>query len=245
VQADGAAVGEALVEVVALHHAGHGVLGRQLDHAARAQLVAPLAVVAHLGAGGVQHLGGLGVVGLGVDLDLLGRQRRARAVAARRIADQGGEVADQEDHLVAQVLQLAHLVEHHGVAQMDVGRRRVQAQLDAQRHAGGLGTGQLLHPVRLGQQLIHAAQGGFKRLAYTVGDRVCCNSRLIHKGFSPGRVGLRRYTPGIFPLRRILDARLSAPQSADLLPVWRAYPAAAMLSGPRRAGCAQPKDLML
>jgi hypothetical protein len=33
---------------------------------------------------------------------------------------------------MAQVLQLAHLVEHHGVAQVDVGRRRVQAQLDAQ-----------------------------------------------------------------------------------------------------------------
>jgi hypothetical protein len=38
---------------------------------------------------------------------------------------------------VAQVLQLAHLVEHHRVAQVDVGRGRVQPQLDAQRLAGG------------------------------------------------------------------------------------------------------------
>src|SRR2546427_865085 len=75
-----------------------------------------------------------------------------RSVAARRIADQGGEVADQEDHLVAQVLQLAHLVEHHGVAQMDVGRRRVQAQLDAQRHAGGLGTRSEEHTSELQSQ---------------------------------------------------------------------------------------------
>jgi murein DD-endopeptidase MepM/ murein hydrolase activator NlpD len=53
-----------------------------------------------------------------------------------------GEVADQEDHLVPQVLQLAHLVEHHGVADVDVGRGGVQPELDAQRLAGGLGLGQ-------------------------------------------------------------------------------------------------------
>jgi hypothetical protein len=55
VHRDGGAALEALGEVVALHHAGHGVLGRQLDHAARAQRVAPLAVVAHLGPVQVQH----------------------------------------------------------------------------------------------------------------------------------------------------------------------------------------------
>jgi hypothetical protein len=54
-----------------------------------------------------------------------------------------GEVADQEDHLVAQVLQLAHLVQHHRVADVDVGRRGVQPQLDAQRLAGGFGARQL------------------------------------------------------------------------------------------------------
>jgi hypothetical protein len=36
-----------------------------------------------------------------------------------------------------QVLELAHLVEHDGVADVDVGRRRIQAELDAQRLAGG------------------------------------------------------------------------------------------------------------
>jgi hypothetical protein len=38
---------------------------------------------------------------------------------------------------VPQVLQLAQLVQHHGVAEVDVGRRRVQPELDAQRLAGG------------------------------------------------------------------------------------------------------------
>jgi hypothetical protein len=57
-----------------------------------------------------------------------------------------------------QVLQLAHLVQHHRVADMDVGRRRVQAQLDAQRLAGGFGAGQLGQPVGLRQQFLAAAQ---------------------------------------------------------------------------------------
>ena len=47
--ADGCAGLEAVVEVVALHHPRHGVFGGQLNHAARAQRVAPFAVVANFG----------------------------------------------------------------------------------------------------------------------------------------------------------------------------------------------------
>jgi len=124
---------EALAEIVALHHSRHGVLGRQLDHSARAEWVAPFGVVANLGLGGVQHQAGLAVVGLGVGFDLLAGERRARAVAAGRIPDGGREVADQEDHGVTKILELAHFVQHHRVADMDVRRGRVQAQLDSQR----------------------------------------------------------------------------------------------------------------
>ena len=126
------------MKIIALHHARHGVAGRQLNHAARAQRIAPLAVVANLRAGRVQHHRSLPVIGLGVGLDLLTRERRAGAVAPGRIADQGGKVADQKNHGMAQVLQLAHLVEHHGVPDMNVGCRWIQAKLDAQRYAGGL-----------------------------------------------------------------------------------------------------------
>ena len=92
--ADGRARGEALMKIVALHHARHGVLGRQLDHAARAQRIAPLGVVADLGAVEVKDLAGLREVGLGVGDDLLVRERRARHVAARGIADCRREVTD-------------------------------------------------------------------------------------------------------------------------------------------------------
>ena len=57
-----------------------------------------------------------------------------------------------------QVLELAHLVQHHGVADMDVRGGRVQPQLDAQGLAGGFGARQLVQPFRLWQQFFTAAQ---------------------------------------------------------------------------------------
>ena len=199
VDADRVAGVEALVEVVALHHARHGVFGRQLDQPARAQCVAPLAVVAQLGAGRVQHLEGLRLVGLGVGADLLLGQRRAGGVAAAGVADQRGEVADQEDHLVPQVLQLAHLVQHHGVADVDVGRRRVQPQLDAQRLAAGLRPGQLLQPVLLRQQLLAAAQRNGHGLAHAVGYRRVRNIGVSFHVLLVVGACLRRYTGALRP----------------------------------------------
>jgi hypothetical protein len=56
-------------------------------------------------------------------------------IAAGRVADHRCEIADQENHVVAQILQLTHLVQYDGMAQMQVWRSRIQAQLDAQRLA--------------------------------------------------------------------------------------------------------------
>ena len=120
--ADALAAAKAFVEVVTLHHAGYRVAAGELNHAACAQSVAPFAVVADFGAGGVKHFAGLLVVGLRVDFDLLGRKRWACAVAPAGVANQGGEVANQKDDGVPQVLQLAHFVEYNGVADVDVGR---------------------------------------------------------------------------------------------------------------------------
>ncbi|KAG1531498.1 hypothetical protein G6F50_016662 [Rhizopus delemar] len=90
---------------------------------------------------------------------ILAAERLAGQALARRVADHPGEVADQEDDLVAEVLQLAHLVQHHGVAQMDIRRGGIQPQLDAQGHAGGAALGQLAGEFGLDQQLVAAALG--------------------------------------------------------------------------------------
>ena len=168
---------EAVVEVVALHHAGHGVPAGELDHAARAQRVAPFAVVADLGFGRVQNQAGLFVIGLGVRLDLLSGQRRARAVAPGRVADHAGEVADQKDDGMAQVLELAHFVQHHGVADVDIWRGGVQAELDAQRRAAGLGLLQFLDPVSLRNEFFAAPQSHRQGMRYIRRNRGACRER--------------------------------------------------------------------
>ena len=135
----------ALVEIVALQHARHGVLGRQADHAFRAQFVQPLGVEADERLLFVEDLEDLLGIGLRVGLDLFLGQGLARHVLAGGVADHAGEIADQEGHLVAQVLELAHLVDDHRVANVQVGRGRVEADLDPQGAAGFHPLLQVLH----------------------------------------------------------------------------------------------------
>ena len=70
----------ALGEVVALEHARDGVLRGEPDHVRGAHRAEPFGVETHLGAFAVEDLEDLVGVGLGVALDLLARERRARDV---------------------------------------------------------------------------------------------------------------------------------------------------------------------
>ena len=66
-------------------------------------------------------------VGFGVGVDLFARELRARRVLAGRIADHAGEVADQEDRDMAQLLKRAEF------ADRPCGRDECQAPLDPRR----------------------------------------------------------------------------------------------------------------
>jgi len=74
-----------------------------------------------------------------VSLGILGNfgvsQLLARFGFAGSVADHSGEIADEKHDVVPQVLELAHLVQHDRVAQVQVGRGRVEAELDPQWHA--------------------------------------------------------------------------------------------------------------
>ena len=70
--------------------------------------------------------------GLGVGLDLLLGEHRAQGRAPRGVAHAGGVVADDQHHAVAGVLELAQLAQHDGVAEVDVGRGGIDAELHAQ-----------------------------------------------------------------------------------------------------------------
>ena len=60
-------------------------------------------------------------------------ERRPHRVAAGRIADARGEVADQQRDVVPRVDELLQLAQHHRVADVQVGARRIEPELDAQR----------------------------------------------------------------------------------------------------------------
>ena len=78
----------------------------------------------------VEDLVDLFLVGHGVRLDLFAAQHRPRRRLSARIADQRREIADEKNDLVAEVLKLPHLVEQHGVTEVEIRRRRIEACLD-------------------------------------------------------------------------------------------------------------------
>jgi len=88
--------------------------------------------VAKLLRRGIEHLAGLLEVRLGVGVDLGAGEHRAGLVHAGRVAHAGGVIADDHHGLVAEVLELAHLAQDDGMAEVDVRRGGVQAELDAQ-----------------------------------------------------------------------------------------------------------------
>ena len=97
----------------------------------------PLGVAADLEAVGrhVEDAAGLLDVGLRVRVDLFLAQARAGRRLARRVADHRGEVAEDQHRDVAEILEQAQPAQHHGEPEVDVGRRRVDAELDPQRLA--------------------------------------------------------------------------------------------------------------
>ena len=63
---------------------------------------------------------------------------------------------------------LAQLVQHHGMAEVQVRGGRVGAELDAQRFAAFLGAGQLLCKFAFDQQFVDTALGDRKRFLHLV-----------------------------------------------------------------------------
>ena len=153
VHGDGLLFGEALVEVFALEHLRDRELGGQAHEAFVAELAQPLAVEADFGLVAVENLEDLRLVGFGVGVDLLAGERRARGDAARGIADEAGEVSDQEDDGVAHVLKVLELADEHGVADVQVGRGGIESGFDAHGLAGSDGALDALAQVALANDL--------------------------------------------------------------------------------------------
>ena len=92
-----------------------------------------------------------------VSFHLLGREARPGLVAAARIADQGGVIADDQHRLVAELLKKAQLAQWHGMAEVNINPRWINAILDAERLAGLYAALQFLAQLGLRNNLVNAA----------------------------------------------------------------------------------------
>src|SRR5438132_6183705 len=126
---------EALAKVLAFEHPRECVLRGQLDHARRAETAEPLIVESNFGFLRVENFEHLAFVRVRVFFDLLVRQRRPRRFLAGWIADHAGEIADDENHPMAELLEVLHLPDHHGVTEVKVGRGGIEADFDSERLA--------------------------------------------------------------------------------------------------------------
>ncbi len=64
--------------------------------------------------------------------DLFVAERRPRVVTPGRIADARGEVADQQDHAVAEFDELLQFVQHDRVPEVQQRPSRIDAEFDGQ-----------------------------------------------------------------------------------------------------------------
>ncbi len=133
----------ALGKIVALEDAGHRIGGGQLDDLHRRHDAEPARVEIDHRFFRVKELENLFLVGLGIGGDLFPAQRRPGLVPAAGIADQAGEISDQKDNGVPQVLEVLHLADQDGMSQVDVGGGGIKAGLDQQGFSRFGGAGDL------------------------------------------------------------------------------------------------------
>ena len=146
-------------EILALEHLLHGDAGVEAEDVFEGHLPEPVTVEDDLGFVRVEDLEGLGGVGFGVGEDVLAGKRGTGGGAAGGVADAGGEVADDEDGLVAEELELAEFLHDHGVAEVDVGRGGVDAEFDAEGSALAELVGEFLFGKDFGSACGEALEG--------------------------------------------------------------------------------------
>ncbi len=136
VQSDGFFFAKALVKVLALQQLRDRILRHQADEIIGSKLCEPAPIEVDHSLLRIENLEHLRFVCLGVLLNLLARERRPRGRASRGVADHPGEVADQKDCGVAEILKVLELAQNHSVPQMQIGSSWIHAKLHAQRLAG-------------------------------------------------------------------------------------------------------------
>src|SRR5580698_5314148 len=102
---------ETLVKILALKKLRNCVLRHQPDEIVCGELSHPSTVEVDDCFLWIENLKDLRFVGLGILFDLLARERRTSHRTSRRIANHSGEIADQENGCVAEILKVLEFAE--------------------------------------------------------------------------------------------------------------------------------------
>ena len=119
-------------KVVALHDARDGHLAAESEPVGGVHLAEPLGVEADLGLLYVEDFAELLFDGLDVLEDFFLGELLARLALSAGVADHRREVADDEDGLVPEALEVAKFAQNDCPAERHVARRGIDAEFDAQ-----------------------------------------------------------------------------------------------------------------
>src|SRR4249920_3750295 len=81
----------------------------------------------------IENLEDLLFVSLGILGDFGAGQLLARLGLTGRVADHSGEIADEKNHRMAELLELLHFLDQHRMTQMQIRRRGIESSFYAQR----------------------------------------------------------------------------------------------------------------
>src|SRR3954462_14543228 len=109
-----------LGEIVSLQHARNSVTGGYLDEPRSLHIPEPARIEIDRGFLGIEDLEYLLLVSSGIRFDLVASEGGSRGIAPRWIPNHSGEITDEERDLVTESLELAHLVDEHGVAEVQI-----------------------------------------------------------------------------------------------------------------------------
>ena len=128
---------DALPEILTLQHLLQGDAAVQPDHVGEGHLLEPIAIEDDPGSLFIKHLESLLLVCPGIRQHFVMGQLRPRRGTSARIPDHRGEIADQQNAVMTEVLELPQFLKGHRVAEVDVGCRGIHPEFHLKRPTGG------------------------------------------------------------------------------------------------------------
>ena len=120
------------MEIIPLHHASDSIVRSQLNQSIGCHRSHPSTVKFNGGFAGVENLEDLSLIGRGIVPHLFFGQGFTGFGYAGRISDHPGEITDQEDDLVAEILKVLQFMDQDRMPKMKVRCRWIKPRLNTQ-----------------------------------------------------------------------------------------------------------------